>query len=81
MAKVWSVAAELGLEGIFVPEDGGEVIDDHVPLIQAGFRVIDLIDLDYSAWHTTLDLPDRTSPRSLEAVGRVLAEVVYRERP
>ena len=61
--------------------EGPAVVDDHISLIEAGLRTIDLIDLDYAAWHTSRDLPDQTSAKSLETVGKVVAEVVYRETP
>ena len=47
------------------------IIDDHVPLIQAGIPTIDLIDLDYPVWHTAGDTLDKLSPDSLEWVSRV----------
>jgi len=78
--KVWGVAAELGHGAVFVAGPGPEVLDDHVPLNRKGLGVVVLIDLEYEAWHTTLDLPERTSAKSLEVIGQVVAEVVYRER-
>jgi Zn-dependent M28 family amino/carboxypeptidase len=68
---VWGVAASLG-ERTFVPEAGYTILDDHLPLIQAGVPTIDLIDFDYPYWHTVQDTADRCSPASLGAVGRVL---------
>ncbi|MFP5354836.1 MAG: M28 family peptidase, partial [Gemmatimonadota bacterium] len=38
----------------FVPVQGLAITDDHIPLLQAGLRVIDVIDLDYP-WHHTPD--------------------------
>lgn len=48
------------------------VEDDHVEFLQAGVPAVDLIDLDYPAWHTADDTLDRCSPASLQAVGDVL---------
>jgi hypothetical protein len=79
--KIWQAAKDLGHGGVFVDEDGAAVIDDHVPLNRAGLGVVDLIDFSYPAWHTTSDLPEATSAASLRAVGEVVAEVVYREKP
>jgi hypothetical protein len=53
------------------------LIDDHVPLLDAGLPAIDIIDFDYPAWHTTSDLPDRCSAESLAEVARVAAWIVY----
>jgi hypothetical protein len=54
------------------------VVDDHVPLLDAGIPAVDLIDFDYPAWHTTHDLPDQVSAESLAEVARVAAWLVYR---
>jgi peptidase M28-like protein len=48
------------------------VEDDHVPFLQAGVPAVDLIDLDYPAWHTAEDTLDKVAPQSLQAVGDVL---------
>lgn len=80
--RVWRVARELGYQGIFVDSPGGYVTDDHVALNDAGIRTIDIIDFNYgpgnSYWHTLQDVPENTSAESLEVVGEVLAELIYR---
>jgi peptidase M28-like protein len=43
-----------------------------VPFLKAGVEAVDLIDLDYPAWHTREDTLDKVSAGSLEAVGQVL---------
>ena len=52
--------------------------DDHIPLLEAGLAAVDIIDFDYPAWHTHLDLPDQVSAASLAEVARVAAWIVYR---
>jgi len=87
--RVFDAAADLGYGGIFrarLPSSfGGEVIDDHLPLIEAGVPAIDLIDFEYpdpphpgEFWHTSQDTVDKCSALSLQAVGEVLLEVIYR---
>jgi glutaminyl-peptide cyclotransferase len=76
MAKVWEIASALKIES-FVPERGPAVMDDHIPFLRLGIPAIDLIDLDYPHWHTSQDTPDKCSPDSLDAVGRVLVQLVY----
>jgi glutaminyl-peptide cyclotransferase len=53
-----------------------------VPLNEGGIRTIDIIDFSYgpgnSFWHTPQDVPANTSAESLDVVGEVLAELVYR---
>jgi len=53
------------------------LMDDHVPLLDAGLPAVDIIDFDYPAWHTTRDLPDQVSGESLAEVTRVGAWIVY----
>jgi glutaminyl-peptide cyclotransferase len=80
--RVWSVARDLGYGDVFVEETVGAISDDHVPLNQAGIRTVDVIDFEYgpgnSLWHTPQDVVENTSAESLDMVGEVLAELVYR---
>jgi glutaminyl-peptide cyclotransferase len=69
---IWKVAAELGYQQQFVTQYKWAVTDDHTPFLQRGFRAVDLIDFDYSYWHTTQDTCDKVSPESLARVGTVL---------
>ena len=67
---IWNAAARLGRKE-FV-EEGTPIEDDHIPFLQAGVPAVDLIDLDYPAWHTPQDTMDKLSPRSFQTVGDVL---------
>jgi glutaminyl-peptide cyclotransferase len=82
VSRVWQRAADLGYSRYFLPTGGYEVTDDHVPLIERGLRVIDVIDLDYgpptpdghaspSYHHTLQDTIDKISQQSLQIVGDV----------
>jgi len=73
--ELFGIAARLGVEQ-FANEAGHTIIDDHLPFIRAGIDAVDLIDFDYPHWHTVADIPDKCSPGSLEAVGRVLLEYI-----
>jgi len=75
--RVWAKAAELGYGRIFVDDLWGPITDDHVPLLQAGMRVIDVIDMDYPYHHRPTDTIDKISARSLSIVGEV-AEALLR---
>ena len=46
--------------------------DDHHEFLAADIQSVDLIDLDYPAWHRTDDRLDHVSAASLQAVGDVL---------
>ncbi|MCK4547837.1 MAG: M28 family peptidase [Candidatus Eisenbacteria sp.] len=74
--KVWNTAKSLGVSQ-FIHETKHTMYDDHIPLIDAGVPSIVIIDFDYPYWHTLEDTPDKCSPRSLEAVGKVLTAVIY----
>lgn len=71
--EIWNKAASLGYGNVFIPRVKYSVEDDHLPFIQAGIPAVDLIDIDYPYWHTTSDLPQYVSPRSLQIVGEVLS--------
>jgi Zn-dependent M28 family amino/carboxypeptidase len=78
---VWGTAARMGLSTIFLPETGGSVTDDHIPLQRAGIRAIDIIPEipgGYPAWHTADDTIDQLSPEALRAVGDVMMAVIRR---
>jgi hypothetical protein len=70
--SIWSTAARLGHDDVFVPELGAAILDDHVPFLEAGIPAVDIIDMDYPYWHTAADTPDKVSPESLQIVGDVL---------
>jgi Zn-dependent M28 family amino/carboxypeptidase len=87
VSRVWQQAADLGYESYFVPQVKYSLVDDHVPLIKAGLRVIDVIDYDYprpqregearvSYHHTPQDLIDKVSAKSLQIVGDVAVKLV-----
>ncbi|HEX7050158.1 MAG TPA: M28 family peptidase [Longimicrobiales bacterium] len=78
VARVWRLAEDLDLGRFFPKRSGIAALDDHIPLNEAGIRTIDIIDFDYRQWHTVEDDVENTAPHGLEAVGTVLAELVYR---
>jgi hypothetical protein len=76
VSRVWSTAADLGYSSTFIQEPKYAVTDDHIPLLKAGLRVIDVIDLDYEYHHTLADTMDKISAKSLGIVGDVAAALV-----
>jgi hypothetical protein len=68
-------ARATGAKG-FHQESRYHITDDHVPLLDAKLPAVDIIDFDYPAWHTHLDLPDQVSAASLTEVSRVAAWIV-----
>jgi Zn-dependent M28 family amino/carboxypeptidase len=67
---IWARARALGRRE-FVDETTA-IEDDHLPFLDAGVPAVDIIDLDYPAWHTPDDTIDKVSAASLQAVGDVL---------
>jgi glutaminyl-peptide cyclotransferase len=78
--RVFRIARELGLEKNVIDQLKTEVIDDHIPINEAGLPTINLIDFDYAYWHTLEDTVDKCSPQSLAIIGSLVAETVYREK-
>jgi Zn-dependent M28 family amino/carboxypeptidase len=74
--RVWRIAKDLGLDA-FHPQLGTAIMDDHIPLIEAGIPCIDIIDFDYPYWHTTEDTPDKCSAESLGTVGKLILALIY----
>ena len=68
---IWSRAAKMNLSNVFLSAPT-TVEDDHLPFLAAGVPSVDIIDLDYDAWHTQRDTLDAVSARSLQVVGDVL---------
>lgn len=74
---VWDIASEIGVNE-FYSKQGYMVSDDHLSLLSVGIPCIDIIDFDYPQWHTVQDTPENCSLESLEKIGRVILEVIYR---
>jgi glutaminyl-peptide cyclotransferase len=76
--RVWRTASEMGYGNVFVPGSTFGITDDHLPLLDKGLRVIDVIDLDYAHHHTIDDTIDKLSARSLKIVGDVAWKLIQR---
>jgi hypothetical protein len=74
--KVFGRAQKLGLSA-FVPEVRHAVFDDHIPLLQIGLPVINLIDFDFHYWHTLADRAEVCSASSLEEIGTLVVSLIY----
>jgi glutaminyl-peptide cyclotransferase len=68
---IWGAAARLGHRSTFA-NDLTSIDDDHMPFVRAGIPSVDIIDLDYPAWHTANDTLENVSARSLQIVGDVV---------
>ena len=89
VARVWNEAEEMGYADYFIPKVEYSLIDDHMPLIAKGLRVIDVIDYYYprperigeprvNYHHTPEDRLDKVSGESLKIVGDVALGLISR---
>lgn len=82
VSRVWTTAADLGYQRYFVPRRGAGITDDHLPLLEKGLRVIDVIDINengqirYPHHHRLTDTIDKLSAETLQAVGDVATVLV-----
>lgn len=85
---VWRTAARIGHGSYFLNENGGSITDDHIPLQQAGIRMIDVI-ADFGAgsgysfpyWHSAQDSIDKLAAETLKAVGDVMMALIREAKP
>lgn len=69
---IWQTADKLGYGEVFIPLPKYQILDDHIPFQNAGIPAVDIIDFDYSYWHTSQDTANKVAPESLEIIGRTL---------
>ena len=74
---IWSAARGVNGGAAFMSEST-RVEDDHLPFLAAGVPSVDIIDLDYPAWHTAGDTLEAVSARSLQIVGDTLVAALPR---
>jgi glutaminyl-peptide cyclotransferase len=67
---VWSTAKRLNRPEFLA--SATPIEDDHLEFLEAGIPSVDIIDLDYPAWHTADDDLAHIAARSLQAVGDVV---------
>ena len=66
------ILADAEHSGAYFIDDTTQIEDDHEPFLRAGVPAVDIIDLDFPAWHTAADTLDSVSAQSLQVVGDVL---------
>ncbi len=70
-AEIWATAERLGYPQ-FINAEKYSMLDDHTPFLEKGIPAVDVIDFDYSYWHTAADTLDKVSAQSLQVVGDTL---------
>ena len=75
--RLWEIAAQQEAT-VFSENQGTYIQDDHLPFLEAGIPVVDLIHYPFpDYWHTAEDTPDKCSSDSLSQVGNVILSLVY----
>lgn len=86
--KVWDKAKALGYGNYFIAQEGGGIIDDHLPVNRiAKIPCIDIVPCDLNCnassfgptWHTINDNIEHIDKNTLQIVGQTLLEVIYNE--
>ncbi|MGR3811704.1 M28 family peptidase [Jiulongibacter sp. NS-SX5] len=84
--KIWGIASQKGYSSFFLPQNGGDIMDDHIPvIINAKIPMIDIIDQKtgnqtfFDHWHTHDDNMESIDPSTLKAVGETLLQTLYQE--
>ena len=67
---VWGAAKQLKRPEFL--EEATPIEDDHLEFLEAGIPAVDIIDLDYPAWHTAADDLAHVAASSLQTVGDVV---------
>ena len=86
--KIWSTALKMGYGNYFVPQRGGYITDDHVPVNQnhraPSANIINLKSETNTGfapyWHTQKDDMRNIDKNTLKAVRQTVLEVIYNEQ-
>jgi hypothetical protein len=78
--RLRAAARRAGVLRVFPDRTAVGILDDHIPFLNAGIPAIDLIDFDYAHRDTLEDTVDKTSVRSLDAVGETVTELLVELR-
>ncbi len=73
-AEIWGIAEQLGYGEVFRQEERYSILDDHIPFLELGIAAVDIIDIEYTNWHTSKDDLSQVSAESLDMVGSTLLE-------
>jgi Zn-dependent M28 family amino/carboxypeptidase len=82
---IWQTARDLGYGRYFIQANGGNITDDHQPVIRG--RNIPCVDIIYydpnteqsfgKHWHTLNDTMENIDRETLKAVGQTVLEVIF----
>lgn len=78
-ARFRAAGDRAGVGSIFAGT-GPEIVDDHLPFLEAGIPAVDLIDWDYPQKNTARDTLDRLSEGAMDATGETVVAWLQAER-
>lgn len=76
---IWDEAERLDFQNYFLNSSGRRILDDHIPLLEQGLPVIDIIDefgTRYKPWHTTFDNMTYIDEKTIKAVGYTVESAI-----
>ena len=80
--QIFDIAEGQGVRDAFGYFPRGSILDDHKPFQDLGIPSVDIIDFEFGPgnryWHTGEDTMDKLSAQSLEVVGNVTLELIWR---
>lgn len=85
--KLWSAAAALGHDNVFVGQHTDPILDDHLYINQiAGIPTVDIVQNSprgsfFPHWHTTTDDLEAVSAETLRIVATVTLKTLYGDYP
>jgi glutaminyl-peptide cyclotransferase len=71
-----AASERVGVGRAFPEATEASILDDHVPFLEEGVPAIDLIDFGFPCFHQRCDDLSEVSPRSIDAVGETVYELV-----
>jgi hypothetical protein len=72
--SIWQQAEQLGYSDTFISDVKFNILDDHIPFRELGIPAVDIIDIEYTYWHTIEDTLVNVSSESLQIVGDTLLQ-------
>ena len=81
MDTIWAIARQQN-STVFKSRPDTRIIDDHLPFLRVGIKVVDLIHYPFpDHWHTSADTVDKCSSDSLQQVGNVVQQFIASYKP
>ncbi len=74
---LWKIGRDLAPE-IFLDEDMGKIVDDHLAFTNKQIPYLNVIGWGYPEWHTLRDVPESCDEQAMKKIGTVMLEFAKR---